>query len=421
VTEQNQNTQRKRKIAQRTSLSAAFIWLFIAVLHTAAWQAGLAHMGYREASVYYALASTYIALMYLYFRSSLCLKLPIPFKLFSLVGVCLHACTGTIMFIMDGFSYFTVLGFSMVVPAGPAFIGLNYGFRGTLLGGMVIMSIPALGYFLVPHNEYTITPQLFYFFLAVWLIGWLIGAVSNGNHIAKKSLIVRLFKQQQEKNEIISEQNKTLDEKTAQLQQVNQTLQYLSNIDGLTCVANRRYFNEMLQSEWLRAQRQLAAHDPGRRDAPAENISLILLDIDYFKQYNDHYGHIAGDECLRQVAQVIKECLKRGGDMVARFGGEEFVVLLPATTGQGAYVVAENIREQVEALAIKHEYSKVARHITVSLGVASMDEAQDQTSTDMLKRADQALYQAKGRGRNCVVGDASLSAQRVNEVASSSG
>jgi len=161
VTEQDQNIQRKRKIAQRMSLSAAFIWLFIAALHTAARQAGLAHMGYQEASVYYALAMSYIALMYIYFRSSLCLKLSIPFKLFSLIGVCIHAYTGTIMFIMDGFSYFTVLGFSMVVPAGPAFIGLNYGFRGTLLGGMVIMSIPALGYFLVPHNEYTITPQLF--------------------------------------------------------------------------------------------------------------------------------------------------------------------------------------------------------------------------------------------------------------------
>jgi len=205
-----------------------------------------------------------------------------------------------------------------------------------------------------------------------------------------------------------------LDEKTAQLQQVNQTLRYLSNIDGLTGVANRRYFNEMLQNEWLRAQRQLAAHDPGRREAPAENISLILLDIDYFKQYNDHYGHIAGDECLSQVAQVIKQCLKRGGDMVARFGGEEFVVLLPATTGQGAYVVAENIREQVEALAIEHEYSKVARHITISLGVASMNEAQDQTSIDMLKRADQALYQAKGRGRNRVVEYENIPKQTVN-------
>ena len=107
--------------------------------------------------------------------------------------------------------------------------------------------------------------------------------------------------------------------------------------------------------------------------------------------------------------------------MVARFGGEEFVVLLPATTGQGAYVVAENIRELVEALAIKHDYSKDARHITVSVGVASMNEAQDQTSTVMLKRADQALYQAKGRGRNCVVGNAGISAQIVNEVASHSG
>jgi len=315
-----------------------------------------------------------------------------------------HAGIGTLMFIMDGFSYFTILGFSMVIPAGPAFLGLNYGFRGTMLGGAIVMSVPILGYFFGPHNEYTVPFPLAYFFIGIWTIGWLIGAISNGDHIAKKSLIVRLFKQQQEKNEIISAQNRALDEKTAQLEQANRALRYLSNIDGLTHVANRRYFNEMLNVEWLRAQRLRAAQEPSRRDVPAETMSLILLDIDYFKQYNDHYGHIAGDECLRRVAQVIKQCLKRGGDMVARFGGEEFVVLLPATSSQGALYLAEIIRAQVEALAIEHGYSTVASHVTVSLGVASMHEAPDQSATDLLRRADQALYRAKATGRNKVVG-----------------
>ena len=159
-------------------------------------------------------------------------------------------------------------------------------------------------------------------------------------------------------------------------------------IDGLTGVHNRRHFDERLAAEWGRAVRQGTA------------LSVVLLDVDCFKRYNDHYGHLAGDDCLRQLAATLRACVKRPGDLVARYGGEEFVCLLPDVMLAGAMQLAEQLGQQVLAQHIPHTDSAVAPFVTVSLGVCSMSGHTDDSASALLRGADEQLYLAKSRGRN---------------------
>jgi diguanylate cyclase (GGDEF)-like protein len=182
-------------------------------------------------------------------------------------------------------------------------------------------------------------------------------------------------------------------------------LRRVSSIDALTGVANRRSFDEALIREWLLARRK------------AEPVSLLLVDVDYFKRYNDCYGHLAGDSCLRSVAQAMRSAVHRPSDFVARYGGEEFAMLLPTTARQGAEHVAHLVLDAVEMLAIRHVESEVAGHLTVSIGVASYDEQSPSwvdpaprphpvrdlppecTPETLLLAADRAMYAAKAAGR----------------------
>ena len=179
-----------------------------------------------------------------------------------------------------------------------------------------------------------------------------------------------------------------LREMQKQLEESNRELQRISALDGLTGLANRRHFDQQLEKEWRRAQR---ANLP---------LSLILIDIDHFKPYNDTYGHLAGDECLQQVAQALKKSIVRPGDLVARYGGEEFVVILPETKVEGACVVAENLRKNIAALARAHSASETSEHVSISLGVAQADFASMPTLEDLIEQADKGLYEAKESGRN---------------------
>lgn len=167
-------------------------------------------------------------------------------------------------------------------------------------------------------------------------------------------------------------------------------LRSLSFLDGLTGIANRRRFDDAMTREWRRCAR---SHLP---------LSLIILDVDHFKAYNDQYGHQAGDECLRIIAEVLAERARRPSDLVARYGGEEFVCLLPETDGTGAIRVAEGFRAAVAEQRIPHAQSPVAPFVTISLGVATVTPSADGSPERLAEMADQLLYRAKRAGRNRV-------------------
>ncbi len=175
-----------------------------------------------------------------------------------------------------------------------------------------------------------------------------------------------------------------------ELREANEKLRHLSSVDGLTEIANRRSFDEMYQREWARSV---------RNETP---LSVIMIDIDDFKVFNDTYGHQQGDESLRIVAKTLATTLKRPTDIVARYGGEEFVIVLPQTDLKGAQVVAEQLREQVQALRIPHINSKSSQHLSISLGVASTIPTLESNQEELLHKADQALYLAKRQGGNRV-------------------
>lgn len=172
------------------------------------------------------------------------------------------------------------------------------------------------------------------------------------------------------------------------LEESNAVLQRLSVLDGLTGLANRRHFDEILQQEWKRAMRD------------ETNISVILLDIDFFKRYNDNYGHQGGDDCLRAVSSALSKAIHRPGDFIARYGGEEFVAILPETDINGAVKIAEIMRANVEEANIPHAFSDATDHVTISLGVASVTPGSEQLPQELIEQADQALYRAKEKGRN---------------------
>ncbi|MCC5618217.1 diguanylate cyclase [Nostoc sp. CHAB 5836] len=175
-----------------------------------------------------------------------------------------------------------------------------------------------------------------------------------------------------------------------QVQAANEELQRLATLDGLTQIANRRRFDQYLEAEWHRLKRQQVP------------LSLILFDVDFFKLYNDTYGHLVGDDCLRQLASSVKNIVKRPADLVARYGGEEFAVILPSTKIQGAIYVAQSIRQAVRDLAIPHTQSSVCDRVTVSLGVVSIVPNCKISPPYLIDAADKALYVAKQQGRDRV-------------------
>ncbi|QBQ54895.1 diguanylate cyclase domain-containing protein [Nitrosococcus wardiae] len=182
-------------------------------------------------------------------------------------------------------------------------------------------------------------------------------------------------------------------ELTHQLEAANEQLRQLSSLDELTRVANRRKFKMTIRQEFQRAMRNKTP------------LSVIMIDIDNFKAYNDIYGHQAGDDCLRQVAKALSSVLKRPNDLLARYGGEEFVVILPETGSKGARSVAESLRRAVEILKIPHRYaSQDGLQVTISLGVSTLVPQHDEDPTKLIAAADQALYQSKHAGRNRVTG-----------------
>jgi len=205
---------------------------------------------------------------------------------------------------------------------------------------------------------------------------------------------VRVFIELYNQKKIVEEQSKLLELRIQQLSQLksdNYKLEMLSICDGLTGISNRRHFDQYLEVSYKSSMRS---------DKP---LSVIMIDIDFFKLYNDNYGHIKGDDCLIKVAKSMVDSIKRPLDLVSRYGGEEFAVVLPETDDKGATIVAEEIRKGIEALGLNHDYSSVAPYITISLGVATGSVAKAYSIEDLIDAADKALYKAKDSGRNSVI------------------
>lgn len=188
----------------------------------------------------------------------------------------------------------------------------------------------------------------------------------------------------------VVERTAALQKANEALQAANQKLEVYSQTDGLLRIANRKYFDSRLGDEWNRAIRERYP------------IGLLMIDVDFFKNYNDHYGHLAGDTCLQAVAKAASSKMVRAVDLLARFGGEEFVAMLPSTDLDGAHRVALGICEAVSRLNIPHASSSVADHVTVSIGVTSILPDRQSTTDQAVAAADQALYAAKQQGRNRV-------------------
>jgi len=180
-------------------------------------------------------------------------------------------------------------------------------------------------------------------------------------------------------------------ELSEQLKKEKEVAERNSLTDGMTGLANRRYLDEQIMLEYFRMKRT------------GEKLSIIMLDVDFFKLYNDAYGHLQGDECLKMVAKVLKTTIKRATDIAARYGGEEFVVLLPDTDEIGAIKVAETLRANVEAMKMEHKDSRISDVVTVSIGVATFDKHSLVAPENLVQKADEALYEAKNSGRNKVM------------------
>ncbi|MFO7818868.1 MAG: GGDEF domain-containing protein [Halanaerobacter sp.] len=197
----------------------------------------------------------------------------------------------------------------------------------------------------------------------------------------------KLLKRTQKKLEAEIVERKKAEEK---LKAVNQKLKDMSFLDGLTEIPNRRRFDEVLKKEKNRVLRQEGY------------LAVLMLDIDFFKEFNDTYGHLAGDDCLKKIAALLSNNLNRASDFVARYGGEEFVVILPHTKEDEAAKIAEKLRIKIEEEKIEHKSSNISDYVTVSIGAAAITVDNRQSAAEFVDAADKVLYRAKNKGRNQV-------------------
>ncbi|MFV9657514.1 diguanylate cyclase [Pseudomonas sp. NY15366] len=262
---------------------------------------------------------------------------------------------------------------------------------GLLILGGASTTLRAMG--ILPTNVFTVDGLQLGSSLEMLMLAFALADRINVMRQEKLQAQARLLQTQEQLVETLQQSERELGqrvaERTRELQVLNSRLETLSLTDPLTGIANRRHFDDVLAKEWTRAQRV------------GEPLALAVLDVDWFKAYNDHYGHPAGDSCLQQIAQTLAATISRSADLVARYGGEEFVFLAPSTGPDGAHSMAEKLVRAVEALALPHERSPLG-HVSISVGIASMRNEGDGSAQILLQRADAALYRAKAQGRNRV-------------------
>lgn len=276
---------------------------------------------------------------------------------------------------------------------------------------IVMITVFSMGYSIIIREYF-----LVYAFASLWPIAWwtlvhyweqsynlLIGlmllafcallvSVSDRVYLSFRNMLALNWERENITKEL-SELTTSLRERNRELRDARRQLTDLANIDDLTGLGNRRMINTVLQDEINRARRA------------GTSIAVILLDVDYFKNYNDNYGHPAGDAVLKRLAELMRRASSRAGEMVGRYGGEEFIVVLPGASLASAVRTAKRLKQFVIDENMPHMKSAVAEYITISQGVVSVVPDADQTPADLIKRADTALYRAKGKGRNTIIFD----------------
>ncbi|HYW03496.1 MAG TPA: diguanylate cyclase [Gammaproteobacteria bacterium] len=399
-TESGENSiGRKRRLAIRTALTGSVFWLVLALLVEVTHRLGLSRTTPADLRWMFVLAAGVIAVNYLYFRTPLYRRTGWSFRAVGLFFAGLHAMLPLMLYYLDGFTLLTVFVITIGAPAVISFMGLQQaGMRPPLVMGAAMTVFIDVLYAFAPQNPHTLTPPELAMFQVCWGALIVIMALLNEINVRQRKAIVRLYRQQQSQNELIQQQNEELARKSRALDRANRSLQQLSLLDALTGVANRRHFDEALEREW-QAARERRAMPGGSSPAPDEGLALLMVDIDHFKAYNDCYGHVAGDECLRRVAWAIQSATRRTSDLAARYGGEEFAVLLPEAGRRGALEVARRILQNVRALELPHADSPVAGEVTVSVGMACLEGDDAVDPLELVVRTDQALYRAKHGGR----------------------
>lgn len=310
--------------------------------------------------------------------------------------------TGSILFVTAFILPYNVALFLVILAAFVAspvmfFLGVYSWWQGNVLARIytVAWGVLLVGYTLQTLSKMALLPR------TTWVeyspqVGLMLEAVLLSFALAYRINLERRRRlaAQEEALMVQREANQMLEarvaERTLELELVNERLKALAVTDGLTGIANRRRFDELLLSEWRRCAR---AQQP---------LTVLLVDIDYFKQVNDSLGHLAGDQCLIAVAALCAKLLSREGDLVARYGGEEFAVLLPGTDEQGAYCVAERLRQAVASSPVTIEGHQEPVKLTASIGLATLVPVNGVEPESLVQCADQALYAAKGAGRNQV-------------------
>ncbi|EXJ13222.1 Response regulator [Imhoffiella purpurea] len=257
---------------------------------------------------------------------------------------------------------------------------------GLYFSGIIVLALLLMG--LIPYNQllrYLYMPGSLAEFTTLSLaLAYRVRLLQNQNTLFQQQLIETERRTKERLERAVAE-------RTDALRKANAELERMAKKDGLTGLANRRLLNERLRHEWKRLARE------------NRSMAAILCDIDHFKKFNDQYGHQGGDECLIKVARTIERCLHRPSDLAGRYGGEEFLILLPNTDTAGALTTAERIRSAIEDLAIEHENSETSDRLTMSFGVAAANPHEGVTAEQLVAAADESLYRAKNQGRNQVV------------------
>ncbi len=395
--------RRKSRIARQAALASILFWGMVGMLSVLAHDLGLTrlNMGDIAPLMLSGMGTALLIQPFLQPRLLRWFPLPLPWITLLVTGIQLGLMLQFIR--LDQYGYLAAFGCLLGLVTMQCYLGMNFGGRASLLAGVVVILLVHGLYVAVGGEDSLLRPEQEFLFVVSALAITAVMAMANGFQRRRREHLAQLYKQQAEQNRLIREQKLALDLRSRELIRANDSLRQVSLSDGLTGVANRRCLDETLSREWLRHARSITAGQRSSDPAEHNGLALLLIDIDAFKAYNDRYGHSAGDECLRQVADAIRRATLRLNDLTARYGGEEFAVLLPDTAIEGAEQVARRIMANIQALEIAHDDSPVATRITVSLGIAHVGNETQMEPEALLKLADQALYQAKNQGRNRVM------------------